>query len=101
MRAQNFRMSLSWSRILPQGTGDVNQEGIDFYNKVFDALLAAGITPWVTLYHWDLPQVDNLPPFLPCVSFVRRFHLATSQPEPGTHKRKREGGGALAPSHYS
>eukprot|EP00884_Botryococcus_braunii_P017272 jgi/Botrbrau1/4228/Bobra.0044s0024.1 len=53
---KNFRMSLSWPRILPQGTGEVNQEGIDFYNKVFDALLDAGITPWVTLYHWDLPQ---------------------------------------------
>eukprot|EP00347_Sterkiella_histriomuscorum_P021037 403335503 len=54
---KNFRMSLSWSRILPKGTVDqVNQEGVDFYNAVFDALIAHGITPWVTLYHWDLPS---------------------------------------------
>jgi beta-glucosidase/6-phospho-beta-glucosidase/beta-galactosidase len=50
-------MSLSWSRIFPQGSGEVNQAGIDFYNSVFDALFAAGITPWVTIFHWDLPQV--------------------------------------------
>jgi len=54
---KHFRMSLSWSRILPKGTVDkVNPEGVKFYNDVFDALLKAGITPWVTLYHWDLPQ---------------------------------------------
>lgn len=54
---QYFRMSLSWSRLLPNGTTDnVNQKAIDFYNKVFDELDAAGITPFVTLYHWDLPS---------------------------------------------
>lgn len=53
-------MSFSWSRILPKGTVDEpNQKGIDFYNNVLDALLAANIQPWVTLYHWDLPAALN------------------------------------------
>ena len=56
MNITNFRMSLSWSRILPQGTGVVNTEGVDFYHKIFDCCFQNGITPWVTLYHWDLPQ---------------------------------------------
>ncbi|KAL8542382.1 hypothetical protein ACS0TY_003303 [Phlomoides rotata] len=53
-----FRMSISWSRILPRGTlkGGVNKEGIAFYNNVFNELLAKGITPFVTIFHWDLPQ---------------------------------------------
>lgn len=52
----NFRFSLSWSRILPDGTGKVNQKGIDFYKRVIDTCLEKNVTPWVTLYHWDLPQ---------------------------------------------
>ena len=51
-----YRMSLSWSRILPDGTGAVNEEGLKFYDDLVDGLLAAGIEPWVTLFHWDLPQ---------------------------------------------
>lgn len=51
-----YRFSLSWSRLLPFGTWRVNQEGIDFYRRLCEELLAAGITPLVTLYHWDLPQ---------------------------------------------
>jgi beta-glucosidase len=51
-----FRFSLSWSRILPNGVGEINQKGIDFYNRVIDTCLQMGIEPWVTLYHWDLPQ---------------------------------------------
>jgi beta-glucosidase len=52
----NFRFSLSWSRILPDGTGKTNRKGIDFYNRVIDTCLKENIQPWVTLYHWDLPQ---------------------------------------------
>lgn len=55
MNIPNFRFSLSWSRIIPNGIGNINQEGIDFYNQVIDFCLECGITPWITLYHWDLP----------------------------------------------
>lgn len=51
-----YRFSLSWSRIFPQGTGQPNPKGVDFYHQVIDACLERGIQPWITLYHWDLPQ---------------------------------------------
>ncbi len=55
-----YRLSLSWPRILPQGSGAVNQRGVDFYDRLIDALLSAGIEPYITLYHWDLPHALHL-----------------------------------------
>lgn len=54
--AQAYRLSVAWPRILPDGTGAVNEKGLAFYDRLIDSLLAANITPWVTLFHWDLPQ---------------------------------------------
>jgi beta-glucosidase len=51
-----YRFSVSWSRLQPAGRGPLNPEGVAFYDRLLDELAAAGITPWVTLYHWDLPQ---------------------------------------------
>ena len=51
-----YRLSAGWPRILPKGRGKINQKGLDFYSKLVDGLLAANITPYITLYHWDLPQ---------------------------------------------
>lgn len=56
MGIQAYRFSLSWPRILPEGTGRVNPQGIAFYNAVIDELLKNGIEPYITLYHWDYPQ---------------------------------------------
>jgi len=52
---QAYRFSVAWPRILPDGTGKPNREGVDFYDRLVDALLEAGIEPWVTLFHWDYP----------------------------------------------
>ncbi|WP_046470602.1 GH1 family beta-glucosidase [Allosalinactinospora lopnorensis] len=52
----NYRFSLAWPRIQPDGTGPGNPAGLDFYDRLVDELLAGGIEPWPTLYHWDLPQ---------------------------------------------
>ena len=51
-----YRLSTSWSRILPEGRGAVNAKGLEFYERLVDAVLGAGIEPWICLYHWDLPQ---------------------------------------------
>lgn len=56
MNMDVFRFSTAWSRVLPNGTGQVNQKGIDFYHRVIDSCLEQGVQPWLTLYHWDLPQ---------------------------------------------
>ena len=52
---QAYRLSVAWPRIQPSGVGAPNAAGLDFYDRLVDALLAAGITPWVTLFHWDFP----------------------------------------------
>ncbi len=55
MGLQAYRFSVNWSRVLPEGTGRVNEKGIAFYDRLIDALLEAGIEPYITLYHWELP----------------------------------------------
>lgn len=54
--AGGYRLSMAWSRIFPNGTGTPNQRGLDYYKRVIDELLAHGIAPYITLFHWDLPQ---------------------------------------------
>ena len=56
-----YRFSVAWPRVQPKGRGVVNQAGLDFYDRLVDSILEAGIEPWLTLYHWDLPQaLDDL-----------------------------------------
>ena len=56
MGIKNYRLSVSWPRLFPAGTGARNEKGFAFYHRLFDAMEKHGITPWVTLFHWDLPQ---------------------------------------------
>jgi beta-glucosidase len=51
-----YRFSVAWSRVVPEGHGQINTAGLDFYDRLVEGLLARGIQPYVTLYHWDLPQ---------------------------------------------
>jgi beta-glucosidase len=53
---KHYRLSIAWPRIYPQGDGPVNQAGLDFYRRLLTSMAKHGITPWVTLFHWDLPQ---------------------------------------------
>jgi len=56
----NFRFSISWPRVIPFGDGFINQKGLDFYDRLVDECLKNDITPWITLYHWDLPHALEL-----------------------------------------
>lgn len=56
LNLKSYRFSISWPRIQPNGTGEPNMKGLDYYSRLVDALLDAGIRPWCTMYHWDLPQ---------------------------------------------
>jgi len=53
---KNYRFSVSWPRLLPDGTGTVNQKGVDFYNRLIDGMLEKGIKPYMTIFHWDYPS---------------------------------------------
>jgi len=53
---QAYRLSISWPRVVPQGTGATNPKGLEFYDRLTDKLLAADISPYVTLFHWDYPD---------------------------------------------
>ncbi|RMH30413.1 MAG: beta-glucosidase [Planctomycetota bacterium] len=53
--ATGYRLSIAWPRVLPDGTGRVNEAGLAYYDRLIDALLARGVEPWVTLFHWDMP----------------------------------------------
>ncbi len=53
---RHYRFSIAWPRILPTGRGAVNEKGLDYYDRLVDAMLARGITPWATMFHWDMPQ---------------------------------------------
>ena len=58
---QAYRFSVAWPRVLPQGRGAANESGLAFYDRLIDAILAAGVEPWLCLYHWDMPQaIDDL-----------------------------------------
>ncbi len=56
MGLESYRFSLSWPRIIPDGDGEINPKGIEFYNNIINECLKYGIVPFITLYHWDLPQ---------------------------------------------
>ena len=76
-----YRFSIAWPRVLPEGRGRVNPTGLDFYSRLVDALLEAAIEPYVTLYHWDLPQAlqdqGGWPARLTAEAFVEYADLVT------------------------
>jgi beta-glucosidase len=57
LNQKSYRFSTSWARVQPAGTGPINQKGLDYYSRLTDAVLEAGLRPFCTIYHWDLPQV--------------------------------------------
>ena len=107
-----YRFSVSWPRVLPTGFGRINPAGLDFYDRLVDALLAANIEPFITLHHWDLPQVlyerggwinrDNLAYFADYSAVLvkrlgDRIHRWTTFNEPGVISELGYGIGEHAP----
>lgn len=80
---QAYRFSLAWTRLLPAGWGRINPAGVDFYSRLVDGLLKAGIEPFITLYHWDLPQAvqdqGGWPARSTAETFVEYADLASRQ----------------------
>lgn len=107
-----YRFSVAWPRIVPQGRGPVNEKGLDFYDRLVDELLTNGIEPFVTLYHWDLPQVledeggwlnrDTIDAYVDYVAAVTgrlgdRVHNWITQNEPQVSSWLGYGSGVHAP----
>ena len=107
-----YRFSISWPRVLPDGFGQVNPAGLDFYDRLVDALLAANIEPFITLHHWDFPQVlhekggwinrDNLPYFADFAALMvnrlgDRVHRWATLNEPDDISEAGYGSGEHAP----
>jgi beta-glucosidase len=65
---QAYRFSTAWPRVIPTGSGAVNKAGLDYYDRLVDALLEAGFTPFVTLFHWDLPRCSMTGAAGPCAT---------------------------------
>jgi beta-glucosidase len=116
MNLNSYRFSISWPRIQPTGTGSANSKGIDYYSRLIDALLQARIRPFVTLYHWDLPQAlqdaggwpnrETASRFADYVEIVARAlgdrvsdWMLFNEPAAFTYRGYLEG--ALAPGHQS
>lgn len=112
---QTYRFSTSWSRVRPDG-GAVNQAGVDFYSRLVDELLAADILPWLTLYHWDMPQAlqetggwtnrDTVGRFLEYAGTMHdalgdRVNVWTTLNEPWCSSFLSYTGGEHAPGHTS
>jgi len=107
-----YRLSVSWPRVFPNGVGEINQPGLDFYDKLVDALLEANVEPWITLFHWDYPQAlqdrggwlnpespkwfsDYVRPVVQCLS--DRVHHWITLNEPQCFLRFGHGDGTNAP----
>lgn len=112
---QSYRFSTSWSRVRPDG-GPVNHAGVDFYQRLVDELLGAGIRPWLTLYHWDMPQAlqetggwtnrDTVDRFLEYAGTMHdalgdRVNVWTTLNEPWCSSFLAYTGGEHAPGHTS
>ena len=82
----SYRFSISWSRIFPNGTGEINSKGVEFYNDLINELLKYNIKPFITFYHWDLPQALSDRGGLQTQNAVRRDTLShrNTNPYPGS-----------------